>query len=211
MNIISNNCIGGYFYKKNKWIYANPFIWSSCYGDSLDILMDEYSNINFDNYVCNKNDETTFYILIDNKIKVQFIHYIMDETCKNIVVDEPNVSYCKIQEYIIEKYKKRVQRLKESAELPIFLIDWWGTYLHEHGDWLKVKPNNETDYFNMFLEKKFKYKTIIMNPYIKGIKKLRQNLYVVYDEIISFNNGDPKGLIERHNTDILSIIEGNYE
>lgn len=53
MNIITNNCSGGYIYKDCiKCDFMNPFIWSSIDFDNLLKLVINYDTINFRNIKC---------------------------------------------------------------------------------------------------------------------------------------------------------------
>lgn len=45
MNIISNNCVGGFLYNIRKEKYKNPFIWMRVTGESLKRLIKEIMNI----------------------------------------------------------------------------------------------------------------------------------------------------------------------
>jgi uncharacterized protein (DUF1919 family) len=50
MNIISNNCFGGYIYKNVlKEQYSTPFIWNRIYNNDLITLLKNFNKINFNN------------------------------------------------------------------------------------------------------------------------------------------------------------------
>lgn len=61
----------------------------------------------------------------------------------------------------------------------------------------------------MWLNKDYPHKTIIIQPFIKENKKLKNNLYVIYDKHLDDipNDGDPGGLAKRHYKEIMNIIE----
>lgn len=56
MNIISNNCLGGFFYKFNNIQFNNPFIWSAILTDSMYYLIKNYDTINFNNFELTKSE-----------------------------------------------------------------------------------------------------------------------------------------------------------
>lgn len=136
MNIISNNCLGGFIYKDFLQIkYENPFIFSRMNYEDFLYLLVNYENINFENFELIKESDKLekFRIIIDNKIKVQFNHYKFDKDCiistVKIFNDEKtmrtttNVYYNKIWEYIVEKYEQRIKRMSKKIDLIALDVD----------------------------------------------------------------------------------------
>ena len=128
MNIVSHNCLGGYLYNNVMKIpYENPFIWTVIDYNSMFNLITKWNDINFNNFKLDKDQNWNFYIIIDNLVKIQFVHYKFDPKAKIIIgnrekVIGDTVYYCKIWEYIIEKYIIRLKRMLEQNEEPIFCI-----------------------------------------------------------------------------------------
>lgn len=118
MNIITNNCLGGFIYRDIlKSEYQNPFIWTYIKTNEFIFLCENYNKINFHNYELGKkgNTKNNLFIKIDNKIDLDFHHIWFDETCLIPTIKESingcDIHYNKPWEYIIEKYEKRLNRM----------------------------------------------------------------------------------------------------
>lgn len=124
MNLISQNCLSGNIYKnKLKEEFSNPFIWTVIDFSSMLYLVQNWNNINFKNYELVKDNEWNFSILIDKKVKIQYVHYKFNPNCKKPMLDNVgSIHYYKIWEYIIQKYEERLNRMLEKKEEPIFCI-----------------------------------------------------------------------------------------
>ena len=72
MNIISNNCVGGFLYNIKKEKYKNPFIWMRVTGESLKHLILDYDKIDFTNYELTKDNKNK-----QSKVKKGYILYII--------------------------------------------------------------------------------------------------------------------------------------
>lgn len=71
MNVIGNNC-GSSFYCKEKGIeFKNPFVWAAITPNDMIYLIENYDNINFNNYNLVDLDKNLFKAnnLISQKIK----------------------------------------------------------------------------------------------------------------------------------------------
>jgi len=113
--IIANNCIAADLYYSNKKKYDHPFMWCVLFHNDILNLIRYFDELNYDNYDLIKNEHinSAYNIIIDKKVKVQYLHYLKNENCKvptkkkdrfNV---ERNIEYDKIERYIIEKYNKR--------------------------------------------------------------------------------------------------------
>ena len=121
-NIVSNNCVGARIYEIKKAIFETPFTWCLIKPADFLYLYENFAKINFENANVEK-DGRWYLVNVDNKIKIYYPHYRYDEMCKKPTkrgIDELNIYYDKIEEYILEKYKKRVKRMYGK---PLFLID----------------------------------------------------------------------------------------
>lgn len=144
LNIIADSCIGADIYKYHlKQPYQNPFCWSTMSSDSMAYLIQNYNNINFNNYKLTKDKNWNFSIIIDNKIKVNYVHYCFSKNDKKIRIDIADVYYNKIWEYIIEKYEERKNRLLKNNEEPIFIFGSTWKYCNESiiEKIIKIKTN----------------------------------------------------------------------
>lgn len=119
MNLISNTCIGAYLYKLLNLKFENPFCWSVIDFDSMYYLIKNYEKINFKNYELTKTPDWWFTIIIDNVIKVHYVHYKFDKNANKPTRCGSNIIYNKIWEYIVEKYEERLTRMHGQ---PIFVI-----------------------------------------------------------------------------------------
>lgn len=159
MNIISNSCIGAYLYKQFlKKPFNNPFMWTVVDFDSFIYLIEHWKEINFKDYVLVKDNNWNFSIIIEGKIKIQFVHYKFNSNYKTPTLDNlGNVLYCKIWEYIIEKYEERIERMKTQNEEPIFCVCNFNTIY------------KDSIYTNEQLEKLSTYKNVRI---LKGCEQL---------------------------------------
>lgn len=120
MNIISNNCLGGFLYRDLlKTEYKSPFIWTLMEPDLYIEFIDNFENINFDNFeLTNDSKELSnkFSIIIDEKYKLEFIHAHFDKSSNKPKIVNADVYYCKIWEYIVEVYTRRLERMKHETD-----------------------------------------------------------------------------------------------
>lgn len=118
MNIITNNCLGGFIYKDIlKTEYRNPFIWTLFDPDEYIDFIDKFDEINFNNYEITKVGDklsNNFIIVIDGKYHIKFIHYNFKADASTPYIKGVDVYYNRIWEYIIDKYIKRLKRMKNE-------------------------------------------------------------------------------------------------
>ena len=123
LNVIADTCVGADIYKYHlKQPYQNPFCWETMDCDSMSYLIQNYKNINFNNYELVKDKNWNFSIIIDKKVKVNYVHYHFSKKDKIIRTDKSDVFYNKIWEYIVQKYEERKERLLKNKENPIFIF-----------------------------------------------------------------------------------------
>ena len=133
MFVISNNCCGGRLYQQTNQQFNNPFIWMIASYDSIYEVMNNFKNINWYNYEMDKSKlkPNTFIIRIENKIEINYVHYIFDPKADQIIQKKTfdkeehwtgDVCYNKIWEFVNEKYLERTKRMLELNEKPCFLI-----------------------------------------------------------------------------------------
>lgn len=124
MNLISQNCLSGNIYQNClKEQFSNPFIWTVIDFNSMLYLVQNWNTINFKNYELVKDDKWNFSIIIDEKVKVKYVHYKFNPNCKTPMLDNVgSIHYYKIWEYIIQKYEERLNRMLNKKEEPIFCI-----------------------------------------------------------------------------------------
>ena len=124
-NIIANTCIGADIYKYHlKMPYQTPFCWNTIDDNSMFNLISNYDTINFKKYELIKDKNWNFSILINDLVKVNYVHYHFSKNDNKIRTDNADVYYNKIWEYIIEKYEERTNRFLQlkNKEEPFFVI-----------------------------------------------------------------------------------------
>lgn len=124
MNIITNDCLGGFIYRDVlKTDFQNPFIWTQMNYKTFIKLIEEYENLNFNNVHIDKNGQelkNNFITVIDDKIRIENIHIFYSEKDEIPRIEAENVFYKKPDEYIKEKYIKRQNRM---CGKPIVIVD----------------------------------------------------------------------------------------
>lgn len=173
MLVITNNCMGGYFYRDEMKIqYNHPFFWGTMHDDILKLILN-WDKINFKKYVITKDEKSKYILIIDDIIKYKLIHYHFSSRDITIRKNDHDVFYNKIEEYIKEKYETRINRMLNSNEKPIFIIHW-------------LKSDGFTEEkLEDFIKKDIKYKTIIFMPYEKYKNYINKNIKLIYEPLSS--------------------------
>lgn len=133
MLVISNNCCGGRLYQKLDTKFNNPFIWMVSPYHSIHYTMLNFDNVDWYNYTFEKSKlrENTYIVKVVDEIELHYVHYKFDPNAKNIYQEKKfdreekwtgDVYYCKIWEFINEKYIERVERMLALKENPSFLL-----------------------------------------------------------------------------------------
>ena len=125
MNLVTNNCISGFVYKSKNIQYKNPFVWGLFDYDNYLKLCLFYNTLNFNRIKIDFDDKCpstdvkeSYYIKIDDKIKLYYIHCKLDKNClvptkkgHNHIFD----IFCNDPiKYLKEKYFLRLKRMKET-------------------------------------------------------------------------------------------------
>lgn len=205
MKIISNNCAAAYYYKMKNLQYDHPFMWSLI--DSYDFisLIQEYDNINFDNYKMFEltknpfqqfmeidkkiaNNRKIYGLNIDKKLNVYYTHFLYDITKKTPTNIGPDKFYYKNDEYVVSFYKKYC---KCNNETPVFLIVGY-----EHNNWSEQKANQ-------LVELNSKYKIILISKW-KVNNNDTNKLNIIDNLKFGFPNSGK--LIEKHIKEIDSFL-----
>ena len=102
-------------------------------------LIQNWNIINFKNYELVKDNNWNFSIIINEKVKVQYVHYIFDPNAKTVQMHcnvRGDIKYCKIWEYIIQKYEERLNRMLKKKEEPSN-VEFDNSYVLEAEDFAK--------------------------------------------------------------------------
>lgn len=120
-NLVGNSCVSSYITRdilKQKFI--NPFVWNIFDFNSSYNLVKNWDNINFEKFKLINNLDGTFSILIDDLVKVKYVHYLYSQKDIEIRKENNDVYYNKIQDYVIGKYLSRIKLIRSVS--PIFLF-----------------------------------------------------------------------------------------
>lgn len=182
MNIITNNCSGGYIYKDCiKCDFMNPFIWSSIDFDNFLKLVINYDTINFRNIKCEliennsnicKNKSLVPKLTIDNTIDIHYFHYIYNDKYQTPTKIEGYTMCNDIIEYTIDCYIRRLEKMKDD---PIFVWDV------TRCNWYNP---NKIDPIKAFKEIESKYKIIIFSPKVQT--EICQNIILLKKDNLDF-------------------------
>ncbi len=89
--IIANSCSGGFCYQNKElnihYQYNNPFIGCTIFAKDWKLLLQNFEHFNWFNIKINQdayplNNEVHYYIILDNQIKIWFIHYDSEDIIK---------------------------------------------------------------------------------------------------------------------------------
>ena len=119
MNIIASNCVGARLYKITNQQFTNPFMWSIVLPKDFLFLIKNFNCINF-NHITPTNvywpefNNNVPAIIVDNKIKVIFIHHKQDKNALQPIKHGIDLFYQDIFLYLINTWKRRVKRLSSK-------------------------------------------------------------------------------------------------
>lgn len=102
---------------------SNPFSWCIMDFQSSYNLVKYFDMINFAKFKLLLNHDNSFSVIIDDKIKVDYVHYLLSDKYKTPTKTGDNdISYDKMYEYVVEKYLSRCQRMVKCKITPTFIF-----------------------------------------------------------------------------------------
>lgn len=109
--------------------HTNPFTWVDLDFNSMFHLMCNWYSINWANIRLEEHPHpywggNIYWLIVDNKVTIRYVHYLFDAHAKTPIVQGANVKYWLIWEYIVEKYFERVKRMQQLRQEPSFIIEW---------------------------------------------------------------------------------------
>lgn len=172
MNLIGNCCISNFISKIAGEGNTNPFTWIDLDFDSLYYLITNWENVKWNDYEINRVKHPykkcdLFEIVIENKVHLRYIHYLFEKTATTPKVFGHDVRYCRIWEYVVQKYEERKQRMLKRNEKPVFITEWEHMNYDEAAFW-KIEKED------------LKYKLVVIT-YNKNLKTSNKNILVIYD------------------------------
>lgn len=128
MNLVTNTCFGGHYYRRLGVEFKNPFIWTRFTSGDFLTLVKNYDTLNFRNITSSRlaDERTTSkfkiaYMTIDNSFEIEFVHYRQDVKASKPYVKEIDSYSSDPVAYAKEKYLKRLERMTDE---PIFIFHY---------------------------------------------------------------------------------------
>jgi len=172
MNLIGNCCISNFISQMAGEGNTNPFTWIDMDFNSLYYLITNWENVNWNSFKLVKTkhpyqNRDMFEIVIDDIVHLRYVHYLYDKRILQPKTVGHDVYYCKICEYIVQKYIERLKRMLERNENPAFITEWEHMNYDEAAFW-KIEKED------------LKYKLVLIT-YNKNLKTDNKNILVIYD------------------------------
>lgn len=126
-NLISNNCFGGFIYKNMKIQYNNPFMFSMVHFSDIANIFKypvNWANIKLEQTKGPHHKNSAYDIVVDNKIRIHYVHYLEDMTHEPPIVKDGNVLGKRIYKYVVQKYLERTKRMCSTFIQPYYLVSW---------------------------------------------------------------------------------------
>ena len=190
MNIISNNCAGAAIYKYVlNTEYQNPFIW--CFTD-LKALVAKFDSINWTSvkiYNEMPNLLGRWHLCIDNMVDMNFVHAYWDPSHETPYIDQWNVRYNRIWQYLMDKYVKRVKRMLDHKESPIYVVN------------IQTQPGVQLAEYMQSQT----HRLLIISP-----KQLYSNAHITYSPTAKLDPDNPISVVKGLSTEIKEFLT-NWE
>ena len=172
-NLIGNCCAASFIMVDNDKLnqpLLNPFSYALIDFNSMKYLIENYDNLNLHNYKLIKEDGWKFSIIIENKIKVFYLHYVFNpkvEYYHNKI--NHNIESNKIWEYIVKKYEERLTRMEKENITPIFVLGSAGNDRNHYSEQQVLELLNMKNDFKIIIAQKedIKFNCTENREYIK--------------------------------------------
>lgn len=129
MIFIASDCVGARMYEKLNLQFNNPFCWNRLSYKDFIFLADNLQKIDFNKINVNlindpakdKSNNVVGLVNIDNKINILYPHYIQNSKYDKPTKVDTDVYYNKMNEYILEKYTTRLNRMNLNENICLIL------------------------------------------------------------------------------------------
>ena len=177
MNLIGNCCISNSVARYCNEGNTNPFSWVDLDFESMFYCMTHWTTINWANIRMEEHKHpywagNIYWLIIDNNITIRYVHYLFDANAKKPTTIGSNVYYCRIWEYIINKYIERTKIMLSSAQDPTFVIEWGHLDYNSH-NWTRLVNSNQP------------YKVVVITRGHK-LSTTNQNILIINDNPDTF-------------------------
>lgn len=188
-NVISNNCVGSRFYER-VGVFPNPFMWNSIKLKDFLYLIENFEKINLLNIKSfftngeitkDKNNDRCSTILLDDKVKIYYLHHHFDEShltekvfrnekskknFENGILDrvEYDMTGCDILKYLEKCWFKRLNRMNNKLK-KVFV--YWDSQEYTNDDIEKLFKLNGDFIIVVISEKNFSKYTDKSHFYIE--------------------------------------------
>lgn len=122
MNLISQNCLAAEIYKIMNCAYQNPFASTVIQFDSMKYLIENWDNIDFDNPKVELTDDNYPVIILNEKCRIEYVHYRQSKEFDIPRKEGAYIFYKDCVSLVLEKYNRRLARMKTNTEKPVFCI-----------------------------------------------------------------------------------------
>lgn len=166
MNLVGNSCVSAFIMRDCfKQEFNNPFCWAKIDFNSMYNLISKWDSIHFDKVDFIKSNNC-YNAIIDDVVKVQYIHYIEDNKRNEISFEKSNVIGPNILDYVKTKYFSRLAKMKEPP-----------TFLLAAGYWQEYYVNDNQ--IEKLLDLNSKYTIIVSMPHSKmNVMKSTNNIKI---------------------------------
>lgn len=197
-SLISNCCAASDLYRYNEKQFENPFMWNSILPNDLLNFIRNFEKINFNNFKLIPHfikNSKLYGIRVDDCFNTYYIHYAYNKDDVIPRYKEPNVWYNKNDEYVLNKYKQRIQRFLSDKYKPCFVVI---TYQYDHKAW----PIEKVKELLKLIEQKQNYEFIIISEY-NLTPNFKNCKYIYEEELKKENTNDvtritPAYLVKKH-------------
>lgn len=122
MKIVGNSCVATFLIEFCfKRELNTPFTWAQLDFDSASKIIEKWDTIDFENYKIEKDEKWNFSVLVDNQVRIRYVHYKFDPSVIGVKKIGGDKFSNRIWEYIANVYDKRTKMMLGSEEDPIFL------------------------------------------------------------------------------------------
>lgn len=153
MNILSNMCFGGHYYRHLGLPYENPFIWTAMSHAHFIEICRDYDKINFMNITGSRISGRKLdpgrripILTIDNRFELEYVHYLKRDSGSGVVRRGGELYSDDPLKTAVDTYLKRAERMRNSP--PTFMFYYYdnpalGTSVESIGEFFSLSTPYE--------------------------------------------------------------------
>ena len=147
MNIVSNNCLGGYAFNILEMQHQNPFAFCTIFDDDFIYIMEHFNEINWSNieilpvtrehldslrhqeawHIISRfkdhkfsNSRRFFYVRVDDKVNIHMVHVYERDGIVGCKKYRTSVATDDARTYIYNQWMRRLERMTEKPTYVVF-------------------------------------------------------------------------------------------